>query len=102
MKIRVLSEPDCRAVLDMASAIDVQAQAFAMLSQGCAIEGLRSFASSENPPGIAIFNPCLLRDGAGYGIKIVSDFYGNEKRNVARMSGLVCLFDGLTGHPQAV
>ncbi|TMJ34712.1 MAG: ornithine cyclodeaminase family protein [Alphaproteobacteria bacterium] len=102
MKIRVLSEADCRAVLDMASAIELQAQAFAILSQGRALEGLRSFARSDNPPGIAIFNPCVLRDGAGYGIKIVSDFYGNDERGVARMSGLVCLFDGQTGHPQAV
>jgi alanine dehydrogenase len=102
MKLRILSEADCRAVLDIATAIEVQAQAFTLLSQGRLIEGLRSFASSENPPGLAIFNPCFLRDGAGYGIKVISDFYDNDKRGVVRMSGLVCVFDGITGHPQAV
>jgi ornithine cyclodeaminase/alanine dehydrogenase-like protein (mu-crystallin family) len=102
MKIRILSEADCRAVLDMATAIEVQAEAFTLLSQGRSTEGLRSFASSDNPPGIAIFNPCFLRDGAGYGVKVISDFYDNDKRGVVRMSGLVCVFDGLTGRPQAV
>src|SRR5947209_3978964 len=102
MKLRVLSEADCHAVLDIAAAIEVQAQAFSLLSQGRSIEGLRSFASSENPPGVAIFNPCFLRDGAGYGIKVISDFYDNDERGVVRMSGLVCVFDGITGHPQAV
>jgi ornithine cyclodeaminase len=102
MKLRVLSEADCRAVLDMATAIGAQAQAFTLLAQGRSIEGLRSFARSENPPGVAIFNPCFLRDAAGYGIKVISDFYDNDKRGIARMSGLVCVFDGITGHPQAV
>ena len=102
MKIRVLSEADCRAVIDMRTAIDLQAKAFTTLAQGQSVQGLRSFAASEDPPGVAIFNPCFLRGGAGYGIKVVSDFYDNEGRGVARMSALVCLFDGITGHPQAM
>ncbi len=102
MKLRILSESDCRTVLDMATAIDVQGEAFTLLAQGRSIEGLRSVATSESPPGIAIFNPCFLRDGKGYGIKVISDFYENDKRGVVRMSGLVCLFDGLTGHPHTV
>ena len=66
------------------------------------MEGLRSFATSEDPPGVAIFNPCFLRGGAGYGIKVVSDFYGNDKKRIPRMSALVALFDGHTGFPQTV
>jgi ornithine cyclodeaminase/alanine dehydrogenase-like protein (mu-crystallin family) len=102
MKLRILSESDCRTVLDMAAAIDIQSEAFALLAEGRSIEGLRSTASSENPPGVAIFNPCFLREGRGYGIKVISDFYDNDKRGVVRMSGLVCLFDGETGHPRTV
>jgi ornithine cyclodeaminase/alanine dehydrogenase-like protein (mu-crystallin family) len=102
MKLRILSEADCRATLDMATAIDVQAEAFMLLAQGKSVEGLRSFATSETPPGVAIFNPCFLREGAGYGIKVISDFYDNDKKGVVRMSGLVCLFDGTTGHPHTV
>jgi hypothetical protein len=34
MKIRVLSEADCRAVINLRSAIELQAQAFAMLAEG--------------------------------------------------------------------
>lgn len=102
MKLRILSEADCRAVLDMRVAIDIQAEAFALLAKGAPIEGLRSVAPSENPPGVAIFNPCFLREARGYGIKVISDFYGNERRGVARMTGLVALFDGTTGHPTTV
>ena len=102
MKIRVLSEADCRAVIDMAAAVDIQAEAFGLLAANQSVEGLRSFAGSEDPPGVAIFNPCFLRGGAGYGIKVVSDFYGNEGKRIPRMSALVALFDGATGFPQTV
>jgi len=102
MKLRILAQADCRAALGMAGAIEVQAQAFRLLAQGRSVQGLRSFVSSEAPPGVAIFNPCFLRNGAGYGVKVISDFYDNHKRGLARMSGLVCLFDGTSGHPQAV
>ncbi|HVL35790.1 MAG TPA: ornithine cyclodeaminase family protein [Burkholderiales bacterium] len=102
MKLRVLSEADCRAVIDMAAAIDVQAEAFRLLAAGKSVEGLRSFATSEDPPGVAIFNPCFLRDGGGYGIKVVSDFYGNDAKRIPRMSALVALFDGATGYPRTV
>lgn len=102
MKLRILTENDCRAVLAMTDAIDIQGEAFTLLANGQSIEGLRSFATSDEPPGVAIFNPCFLKDGAGYGIKVVSDFYGNSKRGVPRMSALVALFDGETGAPHTV
>ena len=102
MKIRVLSESDCRAVLGMAAAIDIQAEAFGLLADGRSVEGLRSFAISDAPPGVAIFNPCFLLGGAGFGIKVVSDFYDNEKKRIPRMSALVVLFDGTTGYPQTM
>ena len=102
MKLRILTEADCRSVLDMKDAIDIQREAFTLLASGCSIDGLRSFATSDEPPGVAIFNPCFLRNGAGYGVKVVSDFYGNAERGVPRMSALVALFDGTTGAPHTV
>jgi ornithine cyclodeaminase len=94
MKLRILSEADCRSVLDMAAAIDVQAEAFSLLAQGRSVEGLRSLAPSDDPPGVAIFNPCFLRGGLGYGVKVISDFYDNDRRGA--------LFDGATGHPTTI
>ncbi|WP_366658377.1 ornithine cyclodeaminase family protein [Fodinicurvata sp. EGI_FJ10296] len=102
MQLRILSEQDVRSVITMTEAIDVQAEAFVALSQDKSIEGLRSFALSETPPGIAIFNPSFLKNGGGYGIKVVSDFYDNEKKKLPRMSSLVALFDGETGAPRTV
>jgi len=102
MLLRVLSEQDVRSVLQMADAIDVQARAFTTLAAGESVEGLRSFAQSDSPPGVAIFNPSFLRGGKGYGLKVVSDFYENEKRGVPRMNALAVLFDGETGQPRTV
>lgn len=79
MHIRVLSENDVRSVLHPADAIDIQAQAFTTLADGQSVEGLRSFAVSDAPPGVAIFNPSFLKGGKGYGVKIVSDFYDNDR-----------------------
>lgn len=89
-------------MLRMADAIDLQAQAFTALAEGQLVEGLRSFARSEEPPGIAIFNPSFLRGGKGYGMKVVSDFYDNAESHVPRMNALVALFDGATGQPRTV
>jgi ornithine cyclodeaminase len=102
MKLRILTESDCRSVIGMEDAIDIQAEAFALLAAGRSVEGLRSFATSEHPPGVAIFNPCFLRDGRGYGIKVVSDFYGNARRGLPRMTALLALMNGETGAPETV
>lgn len=102
MKLRVLGEADVRSVIDMAAAIEIQERAFASLGAGEVISGLRSFARLEDPSGVAIFNPAVLRDGGGYGIKIVSDFEGNDALRVTRLTALVALFDGRTGHPRTV
>ena len=102
MQLRILSEQDVRAVIDMAAAIDIQAEAFALLAAGRSVEGLRSFVASDDPPGVAIFNPSVLTEGQGYGVKVVSDFYGNTERGVPRMTALVALFDGETGLPSTV
>jgi ornithine cyclodeaminase len=102
MKLRILTEGDCRALLDMEDAIEIQGEAFTQLAEGRSVRGLRSFATSEEPPGVAIFNPCFLKNGGGYGIKVVSDFYRNSDRGVPRMTALVALFDGETGAPRTV
>lgn len=102
MKLRILTESDVRSVIDMKAAIEIQKDAFERLASGAAVDGLRSFARSETPAGIAIFNPCFLRGGRGFGVKVVSDYFGNDVRGVTRMSALMALFDGETGHPRTV
>lgn len=99
MKIRILTEADCRSLLGMEEAIELQGRAFRMLANGESIEGLRSYATSESPPGVAIFNPCFLKGGRGYGVKVVSDFYQNREPAVPRMSATMTLMDGETGIP---
>lgn len=102
MKLRILTEQDVRSLLTMSEAIDIQADAFRVLAEKRSVEGLRSVAHSEDPPGIAIFNPSFLKAGNGFGIKVVSDFYGNEKKGLARMTAILVLFDGNTGHPRTI
>lgn len=99
MKVRILTEADCRSVLTMADAIDLQAKAFELLYKGSSVGGLRSYATSDDPPGLALFNPCFLKGGQGYGVKCVSDFYQNDDRGVPRMTATMTLMDGGTGAP---
>ncbi len=99
MKVRILNEADCRSVLTMADAIGLQGKAFEMLFNGLAVNGLRSYATSEDPPGLALFNPCFLVGGRGYGVKCVSDFYNNDDHDVPRMTATMTLMDGETGAP---
>ncbi len=102
MQLRILTENDVRSLIDMDAAIPIQEEAFTRLAAGESVEGLRSFVVSDAPPGVAIFNPSFLRNGGGYGVKVVSDFFGNTARGAARMSAIVTLFDGETGHPRTV
>src|SRR5262249_21211770 len=102
VKLRILSESDVRCCLDLRAAVDMQAQAFALLAAKRTVEGLRTFVTSETPPAVTIFNPSYLKDAAGFGIKVVSDFLGNDDRTVPRMSALAVLFCGETGLPRTV
>jgi ornithine cyclodeaminase/alanine dehydrogenase-like protein (mu-crystallin family) len=102
VKLRVLAESDVRRCLDMREAVDAQAQAFALLAAKKTVEGLRTFVTSASPPGLTIFNPSYLRNGAGFGIKVVSDFLDNDDRTIPRMSALLVLFCGRTGLPRTV
>jgi len=102
LKLRILTEANCRALLGMREAIDVQAEAFRLLASGATVEGLRGVVRSAKPAGVTIFNPSFLREGRGYGVKVVSDYLGNSERGVPRMNALIALFDGETGMPTSV
>ena len=102
MKLRILSESDVRRCLETIDAVEAQAQAFALLAAKQAVEGLRTFVTSEAPPAVTIFNPSYLKNGRGFGIKVVSDFLQNDDVTVPRMSALAVLFCGLTGLPRTV
>jgi ornithine cyclodeaminase/alanine dehydrogenase-like protein (mu-crystallin family) len=102
VKLRILGESDVQRCLDMREAIDVQAQAFALLAAKRTVEGLRTFVTSETPPAVTIFSPSYLKNGGGFGIKVVSDFLENDDRTIPRMSALLVLFCGQTGLPRTV
>ncbi|MBI2369082.1 MAG: ornithine cyclodeaminase family protein [Deltaproteobacteria bacterium] len=51
---------------------------------------------------MVIFNPGFLKGGRGFGVKVVSDFYDNDRRGMERMTALLVLCDGQTGQPRAV
>jgi ornithine cyclodeaminase/alanine dehydrogenase-like protein (mu-crystallin family) len=102
VKLRILGESDVRQCLDMRDAVEAQAQAFALLAAKQTVEGLRTFVTSVSPPGVTIFNPSYLKNGAGFGVKVVSDFLENDDLTIPRMSALVVLFCGRTGLPRTV
>jgi ornithine cyclodeaminase len=108
VQLRLLSAADLAVVMDMRTAIDLVAHAFARLSEGRAKAPLRTFLEVDG--GTTLVMPGWVDDGPGsppsggngaLGAKIVSVFPGNTARNRPVVSGVVLLVDPATGEPRA-
>jgi ornithine cyclodeaminase/alanine dehydrogenase-like protein (mu-crystallin family) len=104
VNLRVLNEAQVRSLATMREAIDVQKEAFALQARGASVPGLVRWLDREHetPTCLVGFLPAFLSGGRGYGVKIVSDFYGQRAAGHARMTALVVVCDGTTGAPRAV
>ena len=108
MQLRVLSKTDLERALDMPTAIEAVANAFASLSAGRADVPLRT--PVETAEGVTLFMPARLQlsaahapeDGPILGAKVVSVFGGNAERGEPAIHALVLLVDPRTGKPVAV
>jgi ornithine cyclodeaminase len=87
----------------MREAIDVQREAFALQARGDSVTGLRRWLDVKDAPACLVgFLPAFLTGGRGFGMKIVSDFYGRRDRELPHMMAVVVVCDGETGAPRAV
>jgi ornithine cyclodeaminase/alanine dehydrogenase-like protein (mu-crystallin family) len=104
LSLRVLSEAEVKGLATMREAIEVQKEAFALQAGGDSVPGLRHWLhmESQEPECLVGFLPAFLTRGRGYGVKIVSDFYGLREHTLPHMMAIVVVCDGRTGAPQAV
>ncbi|MGH7267744.1 MAG: ornithine cyclodeaminase family protein [Candidatus Rokuibacteriota bacterium] len=108
LSLRILSESQVKALVSMREAIDIQREAFALQARGDSVTGLRHWLHmKDNEPECLVgFLPAFLTAGRGFGVKIVSDFYGQRGgqrgHDLPHMMAIVVVCDGRTGAPRAV
>lgn len=104
LTLRILSESQVKSLATMREAIEVQKEAFAMVADGRSVPGLRRWLDrhGQDPACLVGFLPSFLEQGRGYGVKIVSDFYGQRGHHLPHMLAIMVVCDGTTGAPRAV
>ncbi len=100
MRLRVLSATDVERALSMAEAIDVNAQAYALLSAGEATVPQR--VPVETPRGVTLFMPAYLHPTGALAVKVVSVFGENLQRGLPTIHAVVLAVDSETGQPLAL
>src|SRR5206468_4304739 len=102
--LRVLSEADVKSLVTMREVIEVQKEAFALVADGSSVPGFHRWLDrhAADPACLVGFLPSFLTRGRGFGVKIVSDFYGQRGHDLPRMMAIVVVCDGQTGAPRAV
>jgi len=97
MKLRILSASDIDRVISMSDAINVNAQAYAMLSSKEAIVPQRASIEAEN--GITLFMPAYLPSTGALTVKAVSIYPENPKKGLPTIHAMVLVMEGKTGQP---
>jgi len=100
MKLRMLSASDIEQALSMADAIEVNSQAYAMLSAGKS--NMPKRLSIETVHGTTLFMPAYLNSTGALAVKVVSIYQENSKKNLPTINAIVLVIDSETGIPLAL
>lgn len=100
MQMRILSESDVRAAVDMPAAIDAMRDAFATLSSGGATVPVRLGLETEY--GISLFMPAYMKPSGQAGAKVVSVNPGNAESGLPVIHAVVLVLDPVTGQARAI
>jgi len=102
MNIKILSRKDVQQSVTMSQAIDAIKQAFISLAQNEAILPLRTQIPLKEHGGITLFMPAYMPNIESLGVKIVSVFPENVKKNRPTIHAIVIICDAKTGQPAAM
>lgn len=97
-----LSESDIKAAIDMKGTIDALETAFRVHSEGKTKTPVRTHLDLDAVNGIGLFMPSWVEPIKAMGIKTVTVYQDNPKKNLPVIQGTVQLFDGETGTPISV
>jgi ornithine cyclodeaminase/alanine dehydrogenase-like protein (mu-crystallin family) len=98
--LRFLSAADVRRALPMDAAIMAMKSAFAQLSGGSAEMPLRT--RLQTPDGTTLIMPAYLKESGEVGVKVVSVFPNNVRRQQPIIYAMVLALDVTTGQPLAL
>ena len=98
--MRILSESDVRAAIDMPAAIDAMRDAFSTLSGGDATVPVRLGLETEY--GVSLFMPAYMKPSGQAGAKVVSVNPGNADMGLPVIHAVVLLLDPVTGRALAL
>jgi alanine dehydrogenase len=102
MELLLLNAEEVRSALTMDRAIEAVTEAYIQLSTGKSQVPLRSRINFPNVEGVALFMPALLEGSQDLGVKIVTVFPRNAKRELPTIHALVVVLDPITGQPLAL
>lgn len=97
-----LSRDDVRALVPIATAIELLKEAFAELYRGEAIAPLRTGIEIPSESAVSLFMPAYVPSNQGLGLKIVSVFPNNPGRGQPTIYAIVVLIDAASGAPLAL
>ncbi|HET7037359.1 MAG TPA: ornithine cyclodeaminase [Thermomicrobiaceae bacterium] len=97
-----LSREDVRALVPIATAIELLKEAFAELYRGEAIAPLRTGIEIPSESAVSLFMPAYVPSNQGLGLKIVSVFPNNPGRGQPTIYAIVVLIDAASGAPLAL
>ena len=98
--MRILSESDVRAAIDMPAAIDAMRDAFSTLSGGDATVPVRLGLETEY--GVSLFMPAYMKPSGQAGAKVVSVNPGNADMDLPVIHAVVLVLDPVTGRALAL
>jgi ornithine cyclodeaminase len=101
VRIRILSEDDIKRCGSMREAIDWQREAFGLYSGGQVVRGLHQWIHVQRPDGVIGFLPGIIKDGGGFGVKMLSAFTDETTHRYVTL-GVVLVADGKTGEPRGL
>ena len=102
MKLRILTEADLRAAVDMPAAIRAVRAAFEALSDGRGIVPVRQPVQGPDVTLLSMPGALAGVEGGALGSKLVTVAPGNRDRGLPSIHALVVLLDPVTGVPRGV
>ncbi|RMH22954.1 MAG: ornithine cyclodeaminase family protein [Acidobacteria bacterium] len=102
MSVLILSGDDVRALLPMATCIELMAGALRTLAEGEAVQPLRQALGLTNGKGLLGVMPAQLATPPVAGVKVITVMPGNHARGLDSHQGTVQLFDVDEGRPLAI
>ncbi len=96
---KIFSDEDVQKRVDMATAIDLMRDAFIQISKRTAQVPIRATLDTVDKKGRVLFMPAYSPPFHLFGLKMVSVFPENVKKEIPSIQGKILMMDDVTGAP---